>query len=119
MSLSGLRKQFNKANQVGVRLSALKLTTLFSTLAKRWALLRRLSLTMSTTKWRGYALESVDMHMTANFQKVDLTYELINALIASTHEYLQPNPGETLPVIQTKLNLHLTTRQPDCFSNSR
>ena len=28
------------------------------------------------------------------FQKVDTTYELVNALIAGTHEYLQPNPGK-------------------------
>ncbi|EJW80303.1 hypothetical protein WUBG_08788 [Wuchereria bancrofti] len=27
-------------------------------------------------------------------RKVDLTYELISALIAGTHELLQPNPGK-------------------------
>ncbi|KAH7727844.1 endophilin [Aphelenchoides avenae] len=63
MSLSGLRKQFNKANQY-------------------------LSETVGAAEPTKLDDEYNEME-----RKVDLTYELINALIASTHEYLQPNPA--------------------------
>lgn len=63
MSLSGLRKQFNKANQY-------------------------LSETVGAAEPTKLDDEYNEME-----RKIDLTYELINALIAGTHEYLQPNPA--------------------------
>ncbi|KAI1721784.1 BAR domain-containing protein [Ditylenchus destructor] len=63
MSLSGLRKQFNKANQY-------------------------LSETVGAAEPTKLDDEYSEME-----RKIDLTYELINALIAGTHEYLQPNPA--------------------------
>ncbi|WKX90398.1 hypothetical protein Q1695_009332 [Nippostrongylus brasiliensis] len=63
MSLSGLRKQFNKANQY-------------------------LSETMG-------AAEATKLDDTYNEMEkhIDMTYELISALVAGTNEYLQPNPA--------------------------
>uniref|UniRef100_A0A915DAM7 Uncharacterized protein n=1 Tax=Ditylenchus dipsaci TaxID=166011 RepID=A0A915DAM7_9BILA len=63
MSLSGLRKQFNKANQY-------------------------LSETVGAAEPTKLDEEYNEME-----RKIDLTYELISALIAGTHEYLQPNPA--------------------------
>jgi len=63
MSLSGLRKQFNKANQY-------------------------LSETVGAAEATKLDEEYNEME-----RKVDVTYELISALIAGTHEYLQPNPA--------------------------
>ncbi|TKR92999.1 hypothetical protein L596_007536 [Steinernema carpocapsae] len=63
MSLSGLRKQFNKANQY-------------------------LSETMGAA-----APTKLDDDYNEMERKIDVTYELIGALIAGTHEYLQPNPA--------------------------
>jgi endophilin-A len=63
MSLSGLKKQFNKANQY-------------------------LSETVGAAEPTKLDEEYNDME-----RKVDLTYELISALIAGTNEYLQPNPA--------------------------
>uniref|UniRef100_A0A914W1E0 Uncharacterized protein n=1 Tax=Plectus sambesii TaxID=2011161 RepID=A0A914W1E0_9BILA len=63
MSLSGLRKQLNKANQY-------------------------LSETVGTAEATKLDEEYVELE-----RKVDATSELINALIAGTHEYLQPNPA--------------------------
>ncbi|KJH43505.1 BAR domain protein [Dictyocaulus viviparus] len=63
MSLSGLRKQFNKANQY-----------------------------LSETMGAAEATKFDDQYN--NMEKhIDLTYELISALVAGTNEYLQPNPG--------------------------
>lgn len=66
MSLSGLRKQFNKANQY-------------------------LSETMGAAEPTKLDEEYNEME-----RKIDVTYELISALIAGTHEYLQPNPGKLI-----------------------
>ncbi|MFH4977963.1 hypothetical protein AB6A40_004672 [Gnathostoma spinigerum] len=63
MSLSGLRKQLNKANQY-------------------------LSETMGAAEPTKFDDEFNEME-----KKVDLTNECISALIAGTHEYLQPNPA--------------------------
>ncbi|KAE9418017.1 hypothetical protein Angca_007399 [Angiostrongylus cantonensis] len=63
MSLSGLRKQFNKANQY-------------------------LSETMGAAE--PTKLDDQYNNMEKN---IDLTYELISALVAGTNEYLQPNPA--------------------------
>ncbi|KAM3715837.1 Endophilin-A [Dirofilaria immitis] len=63
MSFSGLRKQLNKANQY-------------------------LSETMGAAE-----PTKLDEQYNEMERKVDLTYELINALIAGTHELLQPNPA--------------------------
>uniref|UniRef100_F1L706 Endophilin-A2 n=1 Tax=Ascaris suum TaxID=6253 RepID=F1L706_ASCSU len=63
MSFSGLRKQLNKANQY-------------------------LSETMGAAEPTKLDDEYNEME-----RKVDTTYELISALIAGTHEYLQPNPA--------------------------
>ncbi|KAI1728765.1 BAR domain-containing protein [Ditylenchus destructor] len=63
MSLSGLRKQLNKANQY-------------------------LSETVGAAEPTKLDDEYSEME-----RKIDLTYELISALIAGTHEYLQPNPA--------------------------
>ncbi|VDM58936.1 unnamed protein product [Angiostrongylus costaricensis] len=63
MSLSGLRKQFNKANQY-----------------------------LSETMGAAEATKLDDQYN--NMEKnIDLTYELISALVAGTNEYLQPNPA--------------------------
>ncbi|KAK0425831.1 hypothetical protein QR680_009414 [Steinernema hermaphroditum] len=63
MSLSGLRKQFNKANQY-------------------------LSETMGAA-----APTKLDDEYNEMERKIEVTYELIGALIAGIHEYLQPNPA--------------------------
>uniref|UniRef100_A0A915PM11 SH3 domain-containing protein n=1 Tax=Setaria digitata TaxID=48799 RepID=A0A915PM11_9BILA len=63
MSFSGLKKQLNKANQY-------------------------LSETMGAAE-----ATKLDDQYNEMERKVDLTYELISALIAGTHELLQPNPA--------------------------
>jgi len=63
MSFSGLRKQFNKANQY-------------------------LSETVGAAEPTKLDDEFNEME-----RKIDITYELISALIAGTNEYLQPNPA--------------------------
>uniref|UniRef100_A0A2K6W7K1 Uncharacterized protein n=1 Tax=Onchocerca volvulus TaxID=6282 RepID=A0A2K6W7K1_ONCVO len=63
MSFSGLKKQLNKANQY-------------------------LSETMGAAE-----ATKLDEQYNEMERKVDLTYELISALIAGTHELLQPNPA--------------------------
>ncbi|KAK6729179.1 hypothetical protein RB195_006303 [Necator americanus] len=63
MSLSGLRKQFNKANQY-------------------------LSETMGAAEATKLDDQYNDME-----KHIDTTYELISALVAGTNEYLQPNPA--------------------------
>ncbi|VIO97355.1 BAR domain containing protein, putative [Brugia malayi] len=63
MSFSGLKKQLNKANQY-------------------------LSETMGAAEATKFDEQYNEME-----RKVDLTYELISALIAGTHELLQPNPA--------------------------
>uniref|UniRef100_A0A7E4V4T6 SH3 domain-containing GRB2-like protein n=1 Tax=Panagrellus redivivus TaxID=6233 RepID=A0A7E4V4T6_PANRE len=63
MSFSGLRKQFNKANQY-------------------------LSETVGAAE-----PTKLDDQYNEMERKVDVTYELISALVASTNEYLQPNPA--------------------------
>ncbi|PIO76784.1 BAR domain protein [Teladorsagia circumcincta] len=63
MSLSGLRKQFNKANQY-------------------------LSETMGAAE-----PTKLDEQYNEMEKHIDTTYELISALIAGTNEYLQPNPA--------------------------
>uniref|UniRef100_A0A0N5A8S6 SH3 domain-containing GRB2-like protein n=1 Tax=Syphacia muris TaxID=451379 RepID=A0A0N5A8S6_9BILA len=63
MSFSGLKKQFNKANQY-------------------------LSETMGAAEATKLDEDYMEME-----KKVDLTNDLISALIAGTHEYLQPNPA--------------------------
>ncbi|KHJ89215.1 BAR domain protein [Oesophagostomum dentatum] len=63
MSLSGLRKQFNKANQY-------------------------LSETMGAAE-----ATKLDDQYNEMEKHIDTTYELISALIAGTNEYLQPNPA--------------------------
>uniref|UniRef100_A0A1I7ZM61 SH3 domain-containing protein n=1 Tax=Steinernema glaseri TaxID=37863 RepID=A0A1I7ZM61_9BILA len=63
MSLSGLRKQFNKANQY-------------------------LSETMGAA-----APTKLDDEYNEMERKIDVTYEAIGALTAGVHEYLQPNPA--------------------------
>ncbi|VDN51081.1 unnamed protein product [Dracunculus medinensis] len=64
MSFSGLRKQFNKANQY-----------------------------LSETMGAAEPTKFDDEYNSMEKVKVDTTYELINALIAATNEYLQPNPA--------------------------
>ncbi|KAK6014902.1 BAR domain protein [Ostertagia ostertagi] len=63
MSLSGLRKQFNKANQY-------------------------LSETMGAAE-----PTKLDEQYNEMEKHIDTTYELISALVAGTNEYLQPNPA--------------------------
>jgi len=63
MSLSGLKKQFNKANQY-------------------------LSETVGTAE-----ATKLDDDFNEMEKKIDLTYELVSALTAGTNEYLQPNPA--------------------------
>ncbi|KAE9554015.1 hypothetical protein FO519_002775 [Halicephalobus sp. NKZ332] len=63
MSLSGLRKQFNKANQY-----------------------------LSETVGAAEATK-LDDEFNEMERKIDITYELIGALVAGTNEYLQPNPA--------------------------
>ncbi|KAJ1372615.1 Endophilin-A [Parelaphostrongylus tenuis] len=63
MSLSGLRKQLNKANQY-----------------------------LSETMGAAEPTKLDDQYNTME-KNIDLTYELISALIAGTNEYLQPNPA--------------------------
>ncbi|KHJ77701.1 BAR domain protein, partial [Oesophagostomum dentatum] len=63
MSLSGLRKQFNKANQY-------------------------LSETMGAAE-----ATKLDDQYNEMEKHIDTTYELISALVAGTNEYLQPNPA--------------------------
>jgi endophilin-A len=63
MSLSGFRKELNKANQY-------------------------LSETVGAAE-----PTKLDDDYNEMERKIDLTYELISALIAGTHEYLQPNPA--------------------------
>ncbi|EYC42067.1 hypothetical protein Y032_0545g3250 [Ancylostoma ceylanicum] len=63
MSLSGLRKQFNKANQY-------------------------LSETMGAAE-----ATKLDDQYNEMEKHIDMTYELISALVAGTNEYLQPNPA--------------------------
>ncbi|GMT08087.1 hypothetical protein PENTCL1PPCAC_30261, partial [Pristionchus entomophagus] len=65
MSLSGLRKQFNKANQY-------------------------LSETMGAAEPTKLDDEYNEME-----RKVDVTYELITNMVAGVSEYLQPNPGDS------------------------
>ncbi|KAI6230062.1 BAR domain protein [Aphelenchoides fujianensis] len=63
MSLSGLKKQFNKANQY-------------------------LSETMGAAE-----ATKLDEDFNEMERKIDLTYELVSALTGGTNEYLQPNPA--------------------------
>jgi len=63
MSLSGLKKQFNKANQY-------------------------LSETMGAAE-----ATKLDDDYNEMERKIDLTNDLVSALINGTHEYLQPNPA--------------------------
>lgn len=83
MSLSGLRKQLNKANQyLSETVGAAEPTKLDD----EYSEMERVNFVYF---WFDVPFLNWD------FQKIDLTYELISALIAGTHEYLQPNPGTT------------------------
>ncbi|EPB69925.1 hypothetical protein ANCCEY_10976 [Ancylostoma ceylanicum] len=92
MSLSGLRKQFNKANQylsetMGAA-EATKLDDQYNEMEK--VLFIKILCFFTTFTWWLYTISRSSL-----FQHIDMTYELISALVAGTNEYLQPNPGES------------------------
>uniref|UniRef100_A0AC34G8I3 BAR domain-containing protein n=1 Tax=Panagrolaimus sp. ES5 TaxID=591445 RepID=A0AC34G8I3_9BILA len=101
MSLSGLRKQFNKANQylseaVGAA-EATKLDDEYTEMERKIDVTNELitALVAGTNEYLqpNPATRAKMYTLGAMSKKIDVTNELITALVAGTNEYLQPNPA--------------------------